>query len=205
MNNYIKVFRKVLSLAGFIAVLLAISTPSAEGQWIGLGTHTDPYEIHFVADLNTLASNVNAGNSYLNVFFKLMSDIPTFTQMIGDDVNYFAGYFDGQNNKITVNINENATNVGLFSQVDGGSIYNLIVDGSVVGGQQRENVGGFVGEFLSGDISSCTNLADVTGLAYNSSVGGIAGAVGYNGGGMIENNNNGTITGGQYVAGIAGK
>ena len=177
MNNYIKVFKKVL-----IICLIFLASASLYSQ-------------NYIYTAQDFANMVPNG-SYI-----LMDDI-TVTQMYTQT---FTGHFDGNNKKITVNINENVTNVGLFSQVDGGSIYNLIVDGSVVGGLQSENVGGFVGEFLSGDISICTNLADVTGESFMSSVGGISGAVGYNGGGMIENNNNGTITGGQYVAGIAGK
>jgi len=117
----------------------------------------------------------------------------------------FTGTFDGRNNRITVAINSNATNVGLFSQVGSGAkIHDLIVDGQITGGINSQNVGGIAGEVSVCEIAYCTNLAEVTGLSSTSSVGGIVGSI-------IDFailggcSNNGTITGGQYVGGIIGK
>ncbi|MCL2040132.1 MAG: hypothetical protein FWG85_06860 [Bacteroidetes bacterium] len=113
-------------------------------------------------------------NMVPNGSYILMDDI-TVTQMYTQT---FTGQFNGNNKKITVQINENITNVGLFSQIDGnGRIDSLIVDGYVIGGQNSQYVGGIVGEVIYGMISNCTNLADVIGESAMSSVGGIVGAV----------------------------
>jgi len=133
------------------------------------------------------------------------------TNDIGDSTNpvttmysgIFTGRFDGRNNKITVAITSNATNVGLFSQVQGGVIQNLIIDGQVTGGIYSQNVGGFVGQVGGGQFHNCTNLAEVTGNSPTSSVGGIIGKT-VEIAEIFECTNNGTITGGRYVAGIAG-
>ena len=167
-----------------------------------VGNRVNPNDITWQDFANAVNNNQTAGNIYY-----LMDDVGVpsssilttpVTQMLGGT---FRGRFDGNNHLIYVDIDTNATNVGLFSQV-AGVIQNLIVDGSVVGGYASQYVGGLVGEFLSSNISNCTNLADVTGLANNSSVGGIVGIVA--GGDVYECVNNGTITGGQHIAGIIG-
>jgi len=43
--------------------------------WNGSGTSGDPYQISTVADLATLATNVNAGTNYSGTYFKQMNDI----------------------------------------------------------------------------------------------------------------------------------
>ncbi|MCL2040105.1 MAG: hypothetical protein FWG85_06720 [Bacteroidetes bacterium] len=134
-----------------------------------------------------------------NGSYILMYDI-TVTQMYTQT---FTGQFNGNNKKITVQINENTTNVGLFSQVDGsGIIDRLIVDGYIIGGPNSENVGGIVGQLLGGLLHNNINLASVTGTNPTSSVGGIIGSVDLSGfHNLLMNNcaNNGTITGGQYL------
>ena len=138
-----------------------------------------------------------------NGSYTLMNDI-TVTQMYTQT---FSGHFNGNNKKITVQINENATSVGLFSQLgSGGSIRNLVVDGSVIGGQQSGNVGGIVGQLLSGHIAFSTNLADVTGDGNRSSVGGVIGAINMtnHGSDILDCVNNGTITGGYNIGGVIG-
>ena len=125
------------------------------------------------------ATQVINGNSFSNDTVVLTTDISVGNQMVGDDNNYFQGYFDGNNKKITVNISSNATNVGLFSRVgyvsgtSSSHIVHLTVDGTISGGSSSTNVGGFVGNAMSPfDFFRCTNLADVSGY---SNVGGIVG------------------------------
>jgi len=193
--------RLILSIFLFCIFLLGYTDLSA--QWFGTGSQTDPYQISSLADLNLLASNVNAGTSYYQTHFRLMRDIAgPVTQMIGDDVNYFEGGFDGQNFKITLAIVSNNINVGLFSQFSA-TIFDLVLDGSVTGGQNSQNVGGLVGLPIAGSILRCINLAEVTSNGPTSSVGGIAGMA-FAFGVFHECTNNGTITGGRYVAGIIG-
>ncbi|MCL2039255.1 MAG: hypothetical protein FWG85_02365 [Bacteroidetes bacterium] len=204
MNNYIEVFKKVLIICLMFLVSASLYSATFSG---GNGTIANPYLISSVPDMEELADSVNSGiTSFAGEQFIVTANIGVVTQMIGDDVNYFAGYFNGGGRKITVNINSDAANVGLFSKIDNGGISSLIVDGSVTGGPASQNVGGFVGQVLLCGFHDCTNLADVTGESATSSVGGLVGTANFAISGYIADcYNNGTITGGQYVAGIAGK
>jgi hypothetical protein len=115
----------------------------------------------------------------------------------------FTGTFDGGGHKITVIITSNDPSVGLFREVRGGYIYNLIIVGEVIGGTNSQYVGALAGQ-MTGRCDNITNLADVTGTSANSCVGGVGGVL-FSILGSSLLNNNGTITGGQYVAGIFGK
>ena len=44
---------------------------------------------------------------------------------------YFSGSFDGNNHSITININSSDTYLGLFSDIEGGTVSDLTVSGSV--------------------------------------------------------------------------
>jgi len=122
------------------------------------------------------------------------------TQMVAAT---FSGTFVGNGHKIYAQINSNTTNVGLFSTLNNAEIYNLIIDGTITGGDSSQFVGGLAGTISNSSIHLCHNLANVTGGGTFSSVGGIAGEI--NGLSFIVGcTNKGTITGGQYVAGITG-
>jgi len=154
--------------------------------------------------------NYQSSGRYYNLMVNVGtpgSPIAIVTQPI---VGSLQGFFNGNNNQIIVNISSNATNVGLFSEVRGGYIVDLVVDGFVTGGPDSENVGGFAGLAEAIYFQSLTNLSDVTGTSPNSSVGGILGTAtnGDSEVGVIVVNfsiNNGSIAGGRYVAGIVGK
>ena len=107
----------------------------------------------------------------LNGNYELMNDIGPVTQMVAG---VFTGNFNGNGNRITVNINSPAAaNVGLFSQISGGLVENLNIEGAVSGGQNSQNVGSLVG-LISGTLRFITNFSNVTGFWGVSSVGGIA-------------------------------
>ena len=91
-----------------IALLFAV----AQGAWslttqnalAGSGTETDPYLIGSVNDWCTLASSVEAGNTYANKVFKMTADINLgdCQVMIGTSDNPFGGNFDGQGHTLTI-------------------------------------------------------------------------------------------------------
>ena len=91
----------------------------------------------------------------------------------------------------------------MFSQLDSATIRDAIIDGVVTGRHNSHYVGGIAGHNTNKGIIMCLNLADITGESATSIVGGIVGES-YNSffDGVA---NNGTITGGQYVGGIAGR
>ena len=175
----------------------------------GTGAWNAPYQISTMQHWIWFANN-GSNQPAPNNNFELAGDIGSLanpvTQMVSG---VFMGYLNGNDYRITVNLdytNSNEPNVGLFSKLSFGSlIRELIIDGYVIGGVNSVNVGGLVGLVTSGSVYFVTNLADVTGLAFNSSVGGIAGKIASNDWiGFSALVNNGSIIGGQYVAGIVG-
>ena len=172
MNNYQNLFKKVL------VVLIFFSSATILSAQIPIND-----ELDFLT--------MDPDSSYI-----LMQDI-IVNQMYPQP---FRCNFDGNGFKITVNIISNDPNVGLFSQFDG-AIINLIIDGSVTGGLNSQNVGGFVGlSTINCNIANCTNLSNVSGFH---TVGGLIGRIS-NTVEMNLNINNGTITGGENIGGLIG-
>ena len=203
-----------ISVNLFLICLFLIGTANLYSATFSGGDGTTiPYQITYLADIEELADSVNLGvTSFLGKSFELTADIiDSVRTMIGNDVYYFQGLLNGNNKRITLALDYiDSLNryVGLFSQLgDGGSIYNLIVDGYVIGGASSRCVGGFAGFSTGIAFWYCTNLSDITGESPTSSVGGIVGAavgIGNGDGEFVYCINNGTITGGRYVAGIIG-
>ena len=92
-----------------------------------------------VTDLTNFSSIVNLGANFLNA--ELTADIATYSgDKIGDSQfdeskdYYYTGTFDGKGHKITISYNNSSENeIALFKYVNGCTIKNLIVDGSITG------------------------------------------------------------------------
>ena len=141
------------------------------------------FKISSADSLKALATAVkdNDGNGAYNLkglTFYLANDIElsgTWTPI--SDVAYpadaFAGTFDGNGHTISgLNITTQAPNQGLFGLINGATIQNLKVNGTVSCGKQN-NIGGIVGKMQAGTISQCSFSGSVTG-GY---AGGIVGAL----------------------------
>ena len=178
---------------------------------VGYVSSYSQYYIRYTSDMELLANGVNAGDpQYVYANCILLNDIidTAVTLMIGNDTHHFQGNFHGNGFKISVDIVDTAANIGLFSEISGGSVFNLIIDGSVTGLSGSQNVGGLAGiitgvPFIYLDVLNCTNLAIVEGWGPSSSVGGIVGRAD---GSIVFTNctNNGHIMGGNSVGGIVG-
>lgn len=143
-------FRKL-----FIVMLTIFSMPaSLWAQSIfggGSGTEIDPYIISSIEHFDQFASNVNSGNNYTKVYFRLDSDLDysgrTYTPVGGYAGNatstgyyFFEGTFDGNGHKIkNVVINTPTNNfVGLFGTISSYTcIKNLTLgEGSIIKGNK---------------------------------------------------------------------
>ena len=183
----------------------------------GDGSAANPWQIHNFSEMLAFAYYVNAGNDMAGQSVKLFEDIKGYTLPIGfyneEDDKYvaFKGSFDGGNKTITLDINGNNCrtdyNVGLFSVLlDGGSIKDLTVDGTVAG---KDTVGAVVGQIWVDEkgakISNVTNKATVTGANV---VGGLFGYVGANVANVLtvdDCTNEGAVTAtGVNAGGLAG-
>ena len=183
----------------------------------GDGSAANPWQIHNFSEMLAFAYYVNAGNDMAGESVKLFEDIKGYTLPIGfyneEDDEYvgFKGTFDGGNKTITLDINGNNCrtnyNVGLFSVLlDGGSVKDLTVDGTVAG---KDTVGAVVGQIWvdknGSKISNVTNKATVNGANV---VGGLFGYVGATVDNVITVDdcvNEGAVTAsGVNVGGLAG-
>ncbi len=141
-------------------------------------------------ELELFSAYVNAGNNCKGLTVRLVNDInmasvENFTP-IGWQYKVwitiesaFSGTFDGDGKTIrNLTVKHEMFNVGLFGMVNGGTIKNLHVEGTVEGGGI---VGGIVGQMCFGEMNGCTFEGTVTnrgsGAHANSGsvTGGIAG------------------------------
>lgn len=112
----------------------------------------------------------------------------------------FKGTFDGAGHTITINMNVETVNSGLFGNTDGATIKNVGVKGKIE--SNKNYVGALVGVANNTTIENCYNSATVT-----TSTTGAGGLVGKAIGTLTIRNsyNTGDITGGNNVAGIVGR
>lgn len=154
-------------LATILALVMALSLCSV--SWAaGLTTETDGvYHIKRGEELLAFAKMVNDGsNTFEGKKVVLDNDIDISTQEwtpIGERKTggiKFKGTFDGQNKTITLKIT-NCTDYGaLFEAIEGATVQNVTVAGTVSGA----SVAGVVGQAGAGSkIINCTNKASVTG------------------------------------------
>ncbi|MBE8951558.1 MAG: hypothetical protein SR1Q7_00230 [Quinella sp. 1Q7] len=163
----------------------------------GSGTESDPYKISAVEHLQQLATDVNGGNTYEGVYFKLTADIDLTGvdfAPIGNRNNMFNGTFDGAGFTISnLKISTGGNNVGLFGYVgEGGTIMNVTLDNVNVSG--GDSVGGLIGA-NRGTIENCTVSGKVTGTG--------TGSDSYVGG-LVGRNNTGTVSGNTAISNVSG-
>jgi len=110
----------------------------APPHFAGKGTEQEPYLIYTPQELKILSDLVNEGNAnYTDKFYKLMNNIDLSDYQKGEGWipiganNYaFKGNFNG-NKKIITGLkiyNTKLISIGLFGQVDGGTISNLGIE-----------------------------------------------------------------------------
>ena len=120
-------------------------------------TEDYPITIGSTDDWNTFASNVSSGNSYSGKFVKLTSNISVSTKAGGN----FSGTFDGDGHTITANIS-GTESMALFHTLNGGTIKNLTVAGSISGNMHTAALLVSLGNGGTNIIENCVVTADVT-------------------------------------------
>ena len=141
------------------------------------GTEDNPYIIDKTNEWNDFVTHVNNGNSYSGKYIKLTADIDV-TTMAGvvsgnQQVKPFSGIFDGGGHTITATISDIVDNQGtaLFKYINGATIKNLTVAGSVNGGLHAAAIVGF-SKGTGNSIENCKATATVNGASH---IGGILG------------------------------
>ena len=170
-------------------------------------TEATAYQIYSKAHLEYLGNRTSVviatppTNWTYMKYFKIMDDITdSIGSIIGSNLNFFSsyniaafqGYLDGNNKKITLNINNylfiytkidgskdttKLSHAGLFPIMYKARITNVITDGYIINNVWDDDISyrwlGIVGRFCSGEVHNCTNLADY--ITNSVCVGGIVG------------------------------
>ena len=119
--------------------------------------------IRTAAEWNTFADNVTNGiESYQGKVVKLAADI-SVSKMVGIESNPFRGSFDGCGHTLNVTLSGSDSFVAPFSHVNGCTIKNLIVTGTVNGGIHCTGLVGKGGETTNSNlIENCDVRVAVT-------------------------------------------
>ena len=149
----------------------------------GNGTAGDPYLISTEEDWNEFVNAVSYKNfDFGGRYLKLTKNI-SVTEMVGTSSNRFRGTFDGDGHTLTVSYTTTEGYTAPFRYVDGATIQNLKVAGTIT--PSAKFAAGIVGRAMSTNtITNC--VVDVT---INSQVNGDG-----THGGIVANINNGTTT-----------
>lgn len=170
----------------------------------GTGTAEDPYLISNASQLRWFASQVN-DNGKNSICAQLTNDIDLNNvewTPIGKNSSYpYKGTFDGQYHEIkNLKIDSASSDQALFGYVNGGTVKNLTVSGSVKGAGYTA---GIIGQLAgASSVENCVNKANITG---STNVGGIIGRVETSSAKTVNACANfGEITGSSYVGGLVG-
>ena len=167
----------------------------------GTGTVEDPYLISDASQLRWFASQVN-DNGKNSICAQLTNDIDlNNVEWTPIGKSGYKGTFDGQGYEIkNLKIDSTSSNQALFGYVNGGTVKNLTVSGSVKGG---DSTAGIIGELAGTSlVEKCMNKATVNG---GNAVGGIVGKISTSYEKSIQYCvNEGPITGANQVGGIVG-
>lgn len=122
------------------------------------------------ADWNKFAQNVNSGTSYEDQMVWLDADISVST-MAGTGDSPFKGTFDGNGHTINVNLNGGGEALALFHVIDGATIQNVKVMGTVTSSNHRPAT---FAAFVEGNstIKNCWSSVDIVSTRTSSWVDG---------------------------------
>ena len=141
----------------------------------GDGTEANPYIIASTNQWDIFARSVSLGVSFSGKHVKLASDIAVTTR-VGADGHPFSGTFDGNGHKLTIDYHSDAECCAPFRFVNGATIKNLRIDGTIT--SRHYYTGSIIGR-AEGNVrllachSSVTIELEYTELPYNSSMVGI--------------------------------
>ena len=139
--------------------MVAVTGAWADGL-SGEGTAESPYLIQSNDDWTEFCTNFA---TYRTSVVKLTTNV-TITSPLGTSAAPFTGTFDGDGHTMNANITDNSGSAAPFRYINGGTIRNLVVTGSVSG---STHTSGLVG-FTDGDsntqntIENCLVQANVT-------------------------------------------
>lgn len=158
----------------FLASICCVMHTERKTQKIlpGKGTLEEPYIINSQEDFLNFCQDVNKGNTYMDQYVLLNTDIDysTYHGLLDDGINYFYGVFDGNGHSIT-NLNIQKEDAGLFLHLYG-MVCNLAVESGKIQGDKHA---GSITADADGRVLNCINKAEIEGKTINGVAGGLHG------------------------------
>ena len=176
MTVYVRIYAKVYT--NHEEVLLK-STSTTVRMGYGYGTEESPYVIFNAADWDLMADPVLAP-FYADSYIRLANvaddgddydNSTAATKAFGTSASPFAGHFDGKGQTLNVNISGTGQHVAPFAYVNGASIHDLTVSGSISGSQYA---GGIVGH-AAGSLTMKSCLCSTAISSFAIFAGGLVG------------------------------
>ena len=134
--------------------------------WIGDGTKESPYLISYTSQWDMLSERVAVGTDYSGQYFRLAADITVSTMVGIDGQHAFSGNFDGDGKTLTLDYDTDADYSAPFRFVDGATIHDLTVAGTIITSDQ----------FAAGLIGQAAGIVTIdhcrSSVTINSSVNG---------------------------------
>ena len=191
------------------ALLLLMLQGAWAQSWSGKGTEQEPYLIENTQHWQSLKQQVEAGNAFSGVVFRLTNDIDTQGDMVGNDEDKpFSGTFDGDGHMLTFNVKVDQagdSRLAPFFCVKGAAFRHISVSGEINASTQY--AAGLVSRVFGPEtttIYDCKTAVEIWGnTVTNAAHGGLVGAV-VSGGlemdrcvfsGMINGNNSAGMVG----------
>jgi hypothetical protein len=214
--------KKILAILVLLFICGSTKVMSEPITWTGSGTLADPYQITTAAELATLATNVNAGTNYVEIYFKLMNDISLSGYASWTPIGKVTSLPDGKGFPFSGNFNGNSKTIsglsialpasysvygfGLFGWVSAkGTVSNLTVSevNITASAYKITYVSGLVGA-NQGTVDGCSSSGNIANSSLGESTGGLVGE-NYGVASVVKNSQSSVnVTGGSYAGGLVG-
>ena len=128
----------ILIVIAIIIIIVAIvnnknkhnNVSELEHQFVGTGTLEDPYRIEEIEDFVKLLTNISEGNSYKDIYFKLMNKLDFLDDASYLDINSTTYGDLNQDGNVTGIKNELTTGNGIFGIIN--KYVEISDDGTII-------------------------------------------------------------------------
>ena len=149
--------------AGGDYIYMHCNTATAVPAFSGTGTDANPFLIGSATDWANFATLSSSIQSYTDKCYKLTANI-SVSEMVGTSSLPFRGTFDGNGHSLNASISGTATYTAPFRYVNGATIRDLTVNGSIA--SSGNNAGGLVGRCAgTTTITGCVVAASISGFS----------------------------------------
>ena len=154
------------TLFGNITILTETGMSNYPGG--GSGTADDPYKISTAVDWVEFVTLVNDGYSFIGEYVELENNIQfgkwewqaydetgPKSKLVGTPDYPFKGTFLGNNKKLTFNISGQVCYIAPFRYIDGATIQDLIIDGTIMSSLTKYDYGRYTAGLVANATGNC--------------------------------------------------